>query len=210
MGTDFDKKIKPILKYVGFIGATMMGIAYIAIVLILVFGFTAIATFRSSLIFALVNAVMGFTIIQFFKIQGIDLAKNIEENKIILKQYTKTKIKEKKLKSIEVFWKNSIIADIIVKGITFLITTMGIIYIVIIGSQNYTWILLAFVNLIMFGCFGLLSLIKAYDFFNEEHIPYIIEKIKETENVSLEEIKNNIEEKGEEECLKSMENNLEP
>lgn len=179
MGSRFETKIKPMLKYVGGIGAILMGIAYLAIVFILVFGFTAEATFAQSVTFAAVNAIMGLIIMQFLKIQGIDLAKDIEENKQVLKEYSGTKARTKQLKSIKHFWLTSIATDVVVKGLMFMGTTMGIIYIVVAGTQNYTLILLAIVNLFMFGCFGLLSLVRAYDFFNEEHIPYLKEKINE-------------------------------
>lgn len=179
MGSRFDAKIKPMLKYIGTIGACLMGIAYIAIVLILVFGFTASASFSQSITFALVNAVMGLVIMQFLKVQGIDLAKDIDENKKILEQYYKTNTADKKHKSIKYYWISSVIKDTIIKGLTFIFTTVGIIYIVITGTENYTWLLLALVNLLMFGCFGLLSLVGAYDFFNEQHIPYIQERLDE-------------------------------
>lgn len=179
MGTRFETKVKPILKYVGTIGAVLMSIAYIGVVLLLVFGFNAAASLAQSLAFAAVNAIMGLVIMQFLKVQGIDLAKEIEENKEILKEYFSTKTKDKKFRSIKYYWTISLIKDIVVKGLTLASTTLGIIYIVIIGTQNYAWLLLAAVNLIMFACFGLLALVKAYDFFNESHIPYIQERLNE-------------------------------
>ena len=177
----FESKIKPVLKYVGTIGAVLMAIAYIAIVLIMVFGLNLTATVGQSIIFAAVNAVMGLIIMQFLKIQGIDLAKEIEENKAIIKQYNNMKTKDKKFRSIKFYWTSSLIKDISIKGLTLAASTLCIIYIVIAGTQNYTWLLLAIVNLIMFGCFGLLALVNAYDFFNENHIPYIQEKINEAD-----------------------------
>lgn len=179
MGSRFETKVKPILKYVGTFGAILMSIAYIGIVLLLVFGFATVTSFAQSLAFAAVNAVMGLVIIQFLKVQGIDLAKEIEENKKILKEYYSTKTKDKKFRSIKYYWIVSLVKDIIIKGLTLASTTLGIIYIVIIGTQNYAWLLLAAVNLIMFACFGLLALVKAYDFFNESHIPYIQERLNE-------------------------------
>ena len=179
MSARFETKVKPILKYVGTIGAILMSIAYIGIIILLVFGFNADASLSQSLAFAGVNAVMGLVIMQFLKVQGIDLAKEIEENKKILKEYYSTQTKDKKFRSIKYYWTVSLIKDIIVKGITLASTTLGIIYIVIIGTQNYAWLLLAVVNLIMFACFGLLALVKAYDFFNESHIPYIQERLDE-------------------------------
>ena len=179
MSTRFETKVKPILKYVGTIGAALMSVAYIGIVLLLVFGFSTTASLTQSLAFAAVNAVMGLIIMQFLKVQGIDLAKELEENKEILKEYYSTKTKDKKFRSIRHFWTSSLIKDIIIKGVTLASATLGTIYIVIIGTQNYAWLLLAAVNLIMFACFGLLALVKAYDFFNESHIPYIQERLNE-------------------------------
>lgn len=179
MASRFETKVKPILKYVGTIGAVLMSIAYIGIVLLLVFGFAASASLAQSFTFAAVNAVMGLVIMQFLKVQGIDLAKELEINKETLKEYYGTKTKDKKFRSIKYYWIVSLITDIIVKGLTLASTTLGIIYIVIIGTQNYAWLILALVNLIMFACFGLLALVKAYDFFNENHIPYIRERLNE-------------------------------
>jgi hypothetical protein len=179
MSTHFETKVKPILKYVGTIGATLMSVAYIGIVLLLVFGFSTTASLTQSLLFAAVTAVMGLIIMQFLKVQGIDLAKELEDNKEILKEYYSTKTKDKKFRSIKHFWTSSLIKDIIMKGVTLASATLGTIYIVIIGTQNYAWLLLAAVNLIMFACFGLLALVKAYDFFNESHIPYIQERLNE-------------------------------
>ena len=181
MGSRFNTKIKPILKYIGTIGAALMSVAYIAIVLIMVFGMSLNTDFTQSIIFAFVNAVMGLIIMQFLKIQGIDLAKEIEENKAILERYYNMKTKDKKSRSIKYFWTTSLIKDILVRGITLAASTLCIIYIVVAGTQNYTWLLLALVNLIMFGCYGLLALVKSYDFFNESHIPYIKEKINEAD-----------------------------
>ena len=57
-------------------------------------------------------------------------------------------------------------------------TTIGLIYIVIQGSNDYNMLLLAIVNLLMFICFGFLSLVNAYDFFNQKHVPYMVEQLK--------------------------------
>lgn len=183
----FEKKVKPVLKYVGTIGAILMCIAYVAIICIMVFGFDISASITQTLTFALVNAVIGFIIMQLLKIQGIDFAKEIEENKEVLKLYYNTTTKEKKPKSLTYYWVTSFIKDILLKGAGIAATTMGVIYIVISGSHNYTMLLLAVVNIIMFICFGLLSLVNAYDFFNNEHIPYIKEVLNEREREKAEE-----------------------
>lgn len=177
----FEKKIKPILLYIGTIGAVLMVIAYIVIVLTMIFGMSAAASIQETLIFAAVNAVVGILIMQFLKIQGISFAKNIEANQDTLKRYNANKSKKKKLRSIRYFWITSVTKDIIGRAVIIIITTLCVIYLVIVGTYDYTYLLLALVNLVMFACFGLLALVNAYDFFNEEHIPYLEEQINETE-----------------------------
>lgn len=181
MKSNFEKKVKPILLYVGTIGAVLMAIAYIAIVLIMIFGFQAATSLSQTLIFAGVNAIIGLVIMQLLKIQGIDLAKSLDTNKPILDQYYNTKTKDKKNHSLKYFWLTTITKDVVVKALSIAVTTVGMIYIVIQGTGNTSLLLLALVNLIMFSCFGLLSLVKAYDFFNEEYIPFVQEKINEAD-----------------------------
>ena len=178
----FERKIQPILTYVGAIGATLMSIMYIVAVFILIIGFKA-QSIQSTIIFAVVNAIVGLIIMQFLKIQGVSFAKNLPKNKKILEEYYNTKTKDKKLHSITFYWVTSCVKDILIKGICVIISTMGVIYIVIQGCNDYNLLLLALVNLVMFICFGLLALNKAYDFYNERHIPYVIDQInKEKEN----------------------------
>ena len=178
----FERKIQPILTYVGAIGATLMSIMYIVAVFILIIGFKA-QSISSTVIFAVVNAIVGLIIMQFLKIQGVSFAKNLPKNKKILEEYYNTKTKDKKLHSITFYWVTSCVKDILIKGICVIISTMGVIYIVIRGCNDYNLLLLALVNLVMFICFGLLALNKAYDFYNDRHIPYVIDQInKEKEN----------------------------
>ena len=176
----FENKIKPLLQYVGTIGAVLMSIAYIVVVFVLVVGFK-VKSIEQSLIFAVVNAIVGIIIMQFLKIQGIDFAKSLPENQEILNKYY---VKRKKTKSysIRYYWAISVIKDVIMKGLSIAITSAGLIYIVIEGSSDYNLLLLAVVNLIMFICFGFLSMTSAYDFYNEKHIPFIKDKLIEIEN----------------------------
>ena len=176
----FENKIKPLLQYVGTIGAVLMSIAYIVVVFVLVVGFK-VKSIEQSLIFAVVNAIVGIIIMQFLKIQGIDFAKSLPENQEILNKYY---VKRKKTKSysIRYYWIISVIKDVIMKGLSIAITSAGLIYIVIEGSSDYNLLLLAVVNLIMFICFGFLSMTSAYDFYNEKHIPFIKDKLIEIEN----------------------------
>ena len=193
----FEKKIQPILQYVGVIGAILMSIMYIITVVILIIGFKA-QSIQNTFVFAIINAIVGLIIMQFLKIQGISFAKNLPENIEIIKQYYNTKTKDKKIQSIKYYWISSLIKDFISKGLSVAFTTAGIIYIVIVGSNDYTLLLLALVNLILFICFGLLALNNAYEFYNNKHVPYMQEMIK-----------NKITKKEIEKCLQSMVKNLE-
>ena len=193
----FEKRIQPILQYVGVIGAILMSIMYIIMVVILIIGFKA-QSIQNTIVFAVINAIVGLMIMQFLKIQGISFAKNLPENIEIIKQYYNTKTKDKKIQSIKYYWISSLIKDFISKGLSVAFTTAGIIYIVIVGSNDYTLLLLALVNLILFICFGLLALNNAYEFYNNKHVPYMQEMIK-----------NKITKKEIEKCLQSMVKNLE-
>lgn len=193
----FEKKIKPVLQYIGVIGASLMSIMYIVVVFILIVGFKA-QSIQSTVIFAIVNALVGLIIMQFLKIQGISFAKSLPENEKIINEYYNTKTKDKKIHSIKYYWTMSLIKDIIGKGASIMLTTTGLIYIVVVGSNDYVLLLLALVNLVLFICFGLLSLNNAYEFYNNRHIPYMQEMIK-----------NKITEKEINKCLKSMVLNIE-
>jgi len=174
--TTLEKKILPILNYVGIIGAAIMAIAYIIAVFVLIRGFKAEALLQTT-IFGCVNAATGFVIMQFLKIQGVSFAKMLPENEEIIKRYYKTKTKDKKVRSITYFWTTSVIKDVITKCATLAATTVGLIYIVIQGSNDYNLLFLAIVNLLMFMCFGFISLVNAYDFYNQRHVPYMLEQL---------------------------------
>lgn len=178
--SNFETKIKPVLGYVGLIGAIIMSIAYIIIVMVLIRGFVAEKLLQTT-IFACVNAGVGFIIMQFLKVQGTSFAKMIPENKEIINRYYVTKTKDKKLHSIKYFWVTTVIKDVIIKCATLAATSIGLIYIVIVGSNDYNLLLLAVVNLLMFICFGFLSLVNAYDFFNQRHVPYMIDQLEKVD-----------------------------
>lgn len=177
--TYFEKKIKPILSYVGFIGAIVFSIAYIVAVLVLIRGFHVDRDLKQIFIFAILNAVVGFAIMQFLKIQGESFAKEIPENKAIIEKFCKSKAHKKKKHSMLWWWLTSTPKDLLSKGLTLGIATFGVIYICIEGSGDYSILGLAAVNLLSFISFGLISLVKTFDFYNNCYIPYILDKNKE-------------------------------
>lgn len=195
----FEKRIKPLLQYVGAIGAAIMSIMYIIVIVILIVGFEA-HDLKNTTIFSIVNAIVGLLIMQFLKIQGISFAKNLEENKQLIKEYYGTRTNDKRVKSINSYMINSTIKDVIIKGLSFIVSSIGIIYIVIQGSRDYMLLLLAAVNLLLFISFGILSMNNAYEFFNNYHVPYMKEQLKNKNKISKGDIKI---------CLQSMEKNTE-
>ena len=172
------EKLINVLKYIGIIGATICSVAYIFVVIVLIQGFK-VETTTQTVIFAVVNAIVGFIIMQFLKVQGEQFAKNKPENKKVIDEYYNSKTKDKKLHSMRYYWVTSIIKDIFTKVLTVFASTFGIIYIVVIGSNDWNLLMLAFVNLLLFICFGLLALNNAYEFFNNKHVPYMKEKVRE-------------------------------
>lgn len=174
----FENKIKPLLTYVGIIGAALTSVAYIILMFVLIKGFKYEQTVKT-MVFAVVNAAVGLIIANFLKYQGISFAKDLPENQDIIKEYYGTKTKDKKNHSLSFFWITSIIKDIFTKGCSVAATTMGLIYIVIIGSNDWSLLLLASVNLILFICFGMLALNKAFDYYNNHYIEYMRDRINE-------------------------------
>lgn len=201
----FESKIKPVLLWMGTIVASVMAIAYMIVVFVLIEGFKAESLLNTT-IFSIITAVVGFCIMQMLKIQGQSFAANLEENLKISKQYNQTKTKDKKAKSMKYYWITSCLQDIIVKCLTLGLMSVGMVYIMIEGSKDYNLLMLAVVNLIMFAGFGLIALVKTYDFYNDSYVPYMLERIEETkkeqqQNVVTTEIEcNNDNENGDEKC----------
>lgn len=174
------EKTKKLLQYVGLVGAIVMSVAYVVTVCIIVYGFELKQNNRNTALFAGINALWGFLIMQFLKIQGQSFAENITENKVITEQFHKKA--EVKLHSMTYYWVTSVAKDILTKALTFGISTFAIIYIVIQGSHDYTMFLLALVNLLMFISFGFLSLVKTYDYYNNIYINFLRRKLNDAEN----------------------------
>lgn len=187
--TFFEKHVKPILIWIGTIVSAIMAVAYIIVVFVLIKGFK-VDTILNTTIFSLVTAIVGFCMMQMLKIQGQSFAANTEENKKIVKEYTKTfSTKNKKAHTMRYYWVTSGTVDILTKCVTLALTSIGMVYIMIEGSQDYNLLLLAVVNLLMFAGFGLVGMVNTYDFYNESYVPYMLEQIK---NINKEKIETNV------------------
>lgn len=172
--TTFEKKIKPILGYVGLIGAVICTFAYVLVIFVLINGFEE-KDFLETTVFAIVTAAVGFIVMQFLKIQGESFASEIPENKAITDKFSRSK-KNKKVHSMSYYWITSVIKDLFTKVLTIAASAVGVIYIVIEGSHDYNLLLLAAVNILMFICFGLIALVKTYDYYNNSYIPWLLRK----------------------------------
>lgn len=171
----FEKTLKPFLLWMGTIVASIMAIAYIIVVFVLIEGFKAEKLLNTT-IFSIITAAVGICIMQMLKLQGQSFAQNIEENAVIIKKYNHVRgllEKNKKPKSMTYYWIKSVVLDVLIKCLTLAIASIGMIYIMIEGSGDYNLLFLAGVNLLMFAGFGLIGLVKTYDFFNDEYVPYM-------------------------------------
>lgn len=207
----FENKVKPVLLWMGTVVASIMAIAYIIVVFVLIEGFKAETILNTSL-FSFVTAVIGFCIMQMLKIQGKAFAENIPENKEIQRQYTRNKTKDKKARSMRHFWVVSGLADVLTRCLTLGVMSVGMVYIMIEGNKDYSLLLLASVNLLMFAGFGLLSMVSAYDYYNNSYVPYMLEKINEVKDEETMEMakKEHIEQRNDSFCSDSGNNILEP
>ena len=66
----FENKIKPVLTYIGIIGASLTSIAYIILMFVLIKGFKYEQTVKT-VVFSVINAAVGLIIANFLKYQGI-------------------------------------------------------------------------------------------------------------------------------------------
>lgn len=182
--TKITDKLKDTLLWVGTIGATITSIAYIILVVILILGFKAQLGFNSIIVYAVTNAVFGLVILFFLKVQGQTLAMSEEESKAVKKKYNDLlgKNKEAKPRSITHYWLTSTIKDVAFKSLSVLISTFGVLSIIVKGNGDWSLMLMAIVSLMMFVSFGLLSLVNTYDYYKYQHLAYLKQKINLMEN----------------------------
>ena len=181
-------KIKQALIYVGSVGALISAVAYIIVTIVLILGFeTSMSAWQQGL-FSFIGAVAGLSITVMLREQGIALASNEVEPKKIMKEYRALLNKEKPLKKLHMINYHRIIhliLDTIFKMLSIAFMTYFILYIFIEGSGDYGLIGLAIANIFLFISFGLLALARAYDFYIEEHIPAVLERIEKIHQARL-------------------------
>lgn len=169
-----------ILNNIGIVGAILAAVADVVFVVIFVVGVNIQADIESSLIFAIVNSIIGILINILLRYQGQKYAE-IENEELCAKFYRRKSKEKKNHLSMEKWFVIQSIKDIIIKGGTTSFSICGIIYISIEGSKNPIQILITLVTLILFACFGLISMNSSYSRFYNVQIPYMELKIKEKE-----------------------------
>lgn len=171
-----------LLNNIGIVGSILAAIADMVFVIIFVVGINIHEDLTSTVIFSVINALIGLLINVLLRYQGKKYAE-LENPELCSKFYEK-KVKEtKKHLSMSAWLALQTIKDVVVKGCTSAFSIFGIIYISVQGSKNPIQILITLVTLILFACFGLISMNSSYTRFYNIQIPYMELKIKEKENI---------------------------
>lgn len=169
-----------LLNNIGIVGAILAGIADIIFVIIFVFGIKIDAQTNTVIVFAIINSLIGVLISVLLRYQGQKYAEI--ENEDLCKRFYAKKVKETKIFiSMNTWQLINFIKDLIIKGAATTFSIWGIIYISIEGSKNPIQILITLVTLVLFACFGLISMNSSYCRFYNEQIPYMENKLKEKE-----------------------------
>lgn len=167
-----------VLNNIGIIGAIFSAIADIIFVMLFIFGIEIKQDFTATIIFAVVNALIGILIGSLLRYQGQKYAEI--ENKELLDRYYNKKIKsEKKHISMGMWQLINILKDIFIKGVSTTFSIAGLVYISIKGSNNPIQLLITLCTLVMFACFGLIGMNSAYYRFYNIQIPYMNKELEE-------------------------------
>ena len=179
---EYHKALLTVLNNIGIIGAILASVADIVFVIIFVVGVNINIDMKSAVLFAIINSLIGLLINILLRYQGIKYAE-IENQEIVDKFYSKKIEDNKKPITIELWQTLQGIKDFFIKGITTVFSIFGIIYISIQGSKNPIQLLITLSSLILFACFGLISMNSSYKRYHNLQIPYMKLKIKEKEDI---------------------------
>lgn len=183
-------KIRQTLVYTGTILTVVFAIVNIILLAILIVGFQAKLELNQLLFLAIVQAVFSIAIISSLMYQGIAFAKDYEDNKVIMnawEELSNGRKKEDKIRTISHYVVSSTIKNVLLKGGMVFLTTYSMISIAIMGMNDITILWIGLANILMSVGFGMLSLVGAFDFYIDKHIPAIkvkINKLKEAQNAT--------------------------
>lgn len=191
-------KLKKVMLWSASVGAALTALVYLTAIIIMVIGIENTLGQEKQLLYSLIGAVAGMLIIYMLREQGISLAANEQSSKEIMHKYYDALNKSKKvkqLKTINYYRMVWILKDVVTKGATVMLSTLGILYVFIEGNGDIGLILLATGNLLLFATFGIMGLSKAYNKYINEHLPVIKEltkKLDQVGSVPLEREKNEV------------------
>ena len=181
-------KVKKFLEYTGIAGSMISALAYIIATLVIVWGFETRLEMEKQILFSLLGAFTGLMITFFLRGQGVIFAKKEEDAQKVMKEYYQKINKKKTIRQLHTI-KHYIIVqtflDVIFKGVTVALSTYFLLYIFMEGNGDMSLVFLAIANILMFSCFGLVALSKAYDKYQDEHIPAIREIILKLDQARL-------------------------
>lgn len=171
-----------LLNNIGIVGAILAGIVDLIVVIIFVFGVDIKQDLTSNIIYASINAFVGVLINVLLRYQGQKYAEI--ENQDIRELYYKEKVrKEKHHVSLVTYNLLGIIKDVFVKGFSAAFSVFGIIYLSIQGTHNPVQILITLATLVLFACFGLISMNNSYCRYYDIQVPYMEKIIQEREAI---------------------------
>ena len=184
-------KINDIINWLGTVIAATAAIAYLVVIYILINGFTKSIESEKLFIFLLLGAIDGALISGALRFQGVTFAKAEEKNQKQLQEYTELRGKSRsvKLYPIWVMYLKSSLVDIVFKSGSLLATMYFTVSIMIEGIKDQQYFILGIVNVVMFVGLGLMGLSKGYNYYQEQQVPYLQQKIdklkKEKEEYEL-------------------------
>lgn len=177
---NMNDKVKKFLEYTGIAGSIISALAYIIATLVIVWGFETRLEMEKQILFSCLGAFTGLMITFFLRGQGMSFAKKEETSQKVMKEYYEKMNKKKTIKQLHTIKHYLIvqtILDVIFKGVSVALSTYFLLYIFMEGNGDMSLVFLAVANILMFACFGLVALSKAYDKYLDEHIPAIKEII---------------------------------
>ena len=171
-----------LLNNIGIVGAILAGIVDLIVVIIFVFGVDIKQDLTSNIIYASINAFVGVLINVLLRYQGQKYAEI--ENQDIRELYYAEKVrKEKHNVSLLAYNLLGIVKDVFIKGFFAAFSVFGIIYLSIQGTHNPIQILITLATLVLFACFGLISMNNSYCRYYDVQIPYMEKILQEREAI---------------------------
>ena len=180
MAFDFEKKLRPIFTFVGTICAILLAIVYFVGAIVLINGLETPLGTQQLIMYAIYNGIMTFLIVFSLGVQGNDFAK--DKNKELIERYNSLRPqKDKKIRSMTFYWCTEIPKKIVFKTGWAWFSTLAVTTIFVNGNGDMSLLLLVAMNAIMSFGTGLLFLTKTYDFYNNNQVALINQKIIEME-----------------------------